>query len=104
MIVEYESKNSAPTPENPKERVRNDKDQANILQLPTNGNGLFCFLRKVVILRDDPKIKPNELDEKLVNEWENIPEHDKAAYSRVADKRNSKIGQQQISPYNNGYP
>ena len=40
------------------------------LTLPTTAYGIFSFLRKVIIIREEPGIDPTPLDSKIENEWE----------------------------------
>jgi hypothetical protein len=58
------------------------------LSLPTSGYKIFNFLRRVIILREEPNLDPGSLDARLEDEWEEIPSTDKVAYDRVAQVRN----------------
>ena len=59
------------------------------LPLPTTGLQIFLFLRKVIIVREDPSVDPAILDYRLEQEYDEISLVDKAVYERVAAKRNN---------------
>ena len=59
------------------------------LPLPTTGLQIFLFLRKVIIVREDPSVDPAILDYRLEQEYDEIALVDKVVYERVAAKRNN---------------